>query len=101
MQYNRIMGSGTYYAVGFGCAELPPLDDDAQLFEIFEDYGIQTSYEGATSYAIVPLLSTLSRQRESELPSAVLPVEDFAEAVKKADRRSRDREGRRNLASRS
>ena len=77
------MGSGTYYSVGFGCAELPPLDDDAPLFEIFEEHSIQTSYEGATSYAIVPLLNTLSRRHESVLPSGVLPVEDFADAVKK------------------
>jgi len=83
MQYNRSMGSGTYYAVGFGCAALPPLDDDAPLFKIFDDHDIQTSYEGATRYAIVPLLSTLSRRHESGLPSGVLPVEDFAAAVKK------------------
>ena len=77
------MGSGTYYAVGFGCAALPPLDDDAPLFEIFEEHDIQTSYEGATSYAIVPLLSTLSRRHEDGLPSGVVPVEDFADAVKR------------------
>ena len=83
MQYNHSMGSGTYYAIGFGCAELPPLVDDGPLFEIFEDHGIQTSYEGATSYAIVPLLSTLSRRREAEIPSGVMPIEDFADAVKR------------------
>ena len=83
MQYNRAMGSGTYYAVGFGCAELPTLDDEAPLFEIFDEHNIQTSYEGATSYAIVPLLSTLSRRHEDGLPSGVLPVEDFAANVQR------------------
>jgi|SRR6185436_4778266 len=77
------MGSGTFYAIGFGCAELPSLDDDASLFEIFEKHGIQTSYEGATSYAVVPLLSTLARRHKNELPSGVLPIVDFVEAVNK------------------
>ena len=75
------MGSGTYYAVGFGCAELPTLDDDAPLFKIFDEHGIITSYEGATNYAVVPLLSTLSRKRERQIPSGVLPIGDLARAI--------------------
>src|SRR5947208_1094194 len=78
------MGSGTYYAVGFGCVELPAIgDDDRPLFEIFDKHGIQTSYEGASHYAIVPLLNTLARQPEDEIPSGVIPIEDIADAIRK------------------
>jgi hypothetical protein len=76
------MGSGTYYAVGFGCVELPPLgDDDGPLYEIFDAHGIQTSYEGATRYAVVPLLNTLARKHEHQIPSGVMPIEDLAAAI--------------------
>lgn len=77
------MGSGTYFAVGFGCPALPPLVDDRQLFKIFEKHGIQTSCEGASSYAVLPLLSTLERCRNQEIPSGVMPIEDLADAIKK------------------
>jgi hypothetical protein len=70
--------------VGFGCAALPSLgDDDQQLFEIFDKHSIQTSYEGASNYAVVPLLSTLARLRAHEIPSGVMPIEELADAVKK------------------
>ncbi len=78
------MGSGTYYAVGFGCAKVPNLNDDHPLFEIFDQYGIQTSYEGATNYAVVPLLSTLIRgfHRDHGIPDGVMPVEDLSVAIR-------------------
>jgi hypothetical protein len=81
------MGSGTYYAVGWGCAALPPLGDEGrQLFEIFEEHGIQTSYEGASAYAVIPLLSTLEIGRHTPdrgIPSGVMPLEELVEAIKK------------------
>ncbi len=77
------MGSGTYYAVGFGCVELPPLDDDGPLYEIFDKHAIQTSYEGATSYAVIPLLNTLARKHERQIPSGVMPIEDLVAAIER------------------
>jgi hypothetical protein len=83
------MGSGTYYAVGWGCAVLPSCSEDnrQQLFGIFEEHDIQTSYQGASAYAVIPLLSTLEgccdRDRDREIPSGVMPIEELADAIKK------------------
>jgi len=77
------MGSGTYYAVGFGCVELPPLSDDGPLYEIFDEHRIQTSYEGVTSYAVVPLLNTIARKYEHQIPGGVMPIEDLATAIER------------------
>jgi hypothetical protein len=71
----------TYWAVGYGCVERPELDDDGPLSKIFEKRGIQLSYEGATRYAVVPLLSTITRNLDYEIPSGVMPIEDLAAAI--------------------
>lgn len=82
------MGSGSYWAVVYGCKDISKLRTDEkradELDELLREFGIQQSYEGSSQYAGVVLLCTLRGWGDGEVPSGVMSIDELPAAIKRA-----------------